>query len=130
MIIPKENAKDLKDIPKRVLKAMRVIPVEHMDEVLRNALVLPDAENFLKEPSVAVDWRLPAVERARERDRREDSSRFPVASAVPPPSALDEVPATDRDPASDTPLDDRPPRPSPSSDIGYPSPEPAIREQD
>ena len=48
VIMPKENAKDLRDIPKRVLKTLRVVPVEHMDEVLRVALVIPDAENFLK----------------------------------------------------------------------------------
>ncbi len=127
VIIPKENGKDLRDIPKRVLKAMRIVPVEHMDEVLRVALVLPDPENFLKGGSVAVDWRQP-LDR-RDKDRREESSRFPVASAVPPPSALDELPASDREPPSDSPLEDRLPRPTPSTDIGYPTPEPAIREE-
>jgi ATP-dependent Lon protease len=87
VIMPKENAKDLRDIPKRVLKALRVVPVDHMDEVLRVALALPDPQGFLKEPSVSVDWRVPADRRDNGRDRREDSSRYPVASAVPPPSA-------------------------------------------
>jgi predicted ATP-dependent protease len=95
VIMPKENAKDLRDIPKRVLKALRVVPVEHMDEVLRNALVLPNPESFLKEASVPVDWRVPADRRETNRDRREDSSRYPVASAVPPPSAREEGPAKD-----------------------------------
>ena len=90
--MPKENAKDLRDIPKRVLKALKVIPVEHMDEVLRAALVLPKPEDFLTEPSVPVDWRQPAERRERERDRRDDPSRMPVASAVPPPSAREESP--------------------------------------
>ena len=44
VIIPKENEKDLKEIPPKVLKAMEIIPVEHMDEVLRAALVLEDPE--------------------------------------------------------------------------------------
>jgi ATP-dependent Lon protease len=90
VILPKENAKDLRDIPKRVLKALRVVPVEHMDEVLRVALALPDPESFLKEASVAVDWRVPAERREAPRDRREDSSRYPVASAVPPSTVREE----------------------------------------
>jgi ATP-dependent Lon protease len=105
VIMPKENAKDLRDIPKRVLKAIRVVPVEHMDDVLRNALALPDPQGFLKEASVAVDWRIPAERReSGPRDRREDSSRYPVASAVPPPSAREEAPSGDKD---------RPPLPLP-----------------
>ena len=35
VLIPKENEKDLRDIPKRVLKTLQVMPVEHMDDVLR-----------------------------------------------------------------------------------------------
>ena len=38
VIIPKENRKDLREVPRRVLKALRVVLVEHMDEVLREAL--------------------------------------------------------------------------------------------
>jgi ATP-dependent Lon protease len=45
VIMPKENAKDLRDIPKRVLKSLKVVPVEHMDEVLRVALMLPKPES-------------------------------------------------------------------------------------
>jgi ATP-dependent Lon protease len=44
VIIPKDNEKDLKDIPAKVLKSMEIIPVEHMDEVLKLALVLDDPE--------------------------------------------------------------------------------------
>jgi ATP-dependent Lon protease len=87
VIMPKENAKDLRDIPKKVLKAVRVCLAEHMDEVLRVALALPHPEEFLKERSQAVDWRLPTDRRA-DRDRREES-RMPVASAVPPSSVVD-----------------------------------------
>jgi ATP-dependent Lon protease len=38
VIIPKENEKDLHDIPKQILKDVEVIPVEHMDSVLMHAL--------------------------------------------------------------------------------------------
>ncbi len=45
VIIPKENRKDLREVPRRVLKTTRVVLVEHMDDVLREALALtsPDA---------------------------------------------------------------------------------------
>jgi ATP-dependent Lon protease len=129
VIMPRENAKDLRDIPKRVLKSLKVVPVEHMDEVLRHALVIPDAQSFLREPSVPVDWRQP-VER-RERERREDASRMPVASAVPPPSALEEpgdVPSgIDHD--SDKPEPGESPPANPQVEPrGYP-PLPALREE-
>lgn len=39
VIIPKENEKDLRDIPKTILKTIEVIPVEHMDSVLIHSLV-------------------------------------------------------------------------------------------
>ena len=48
VIIPKENEKDLKEIPPRILKALEIIPVEHMDEVLKAALVLEDPEALFK----------------------------------------------------------------------------------
>jgi len=38
VIIPKENKKDLEDVPKEVLKDLSFIPVSHMDEVLDVAL--------------------------------------------------------------------------------------------
>jgi ATP-dependent Lon protease len=44
VLVPRENRKDLREIPKRVLSATRVILVEHMDEVLREALVLSDPD--------------------------------------------------------------------------------------
>ncbi|MDO8462560.1 MAG: S16 family serine protease, partial [Deltaproteobacteria bacterium] len=47
-IIPKENEKDLKEIPKNILKDLTIIPVDHMDEVLKNALVLKDPGSLFK----------------------------------------------------------------------------------
>ncbi|MDD4879580.1 MAG: endopeptidase La, partial [Candidatus Omnitrophica bacterium] len=38
VIIPKENEKDLVEIPKGVLKDLKIIPVEYMDQVLEIAL--------------------------------------------------------------------------------------------
>lgn len=46
ILVPKENEKDIPDIPKSVRQNMEIIPVEHMDDVLRYALVLDDADAF------------------------------------------------------------------------------------
>jgi ATP-dependent Lon protease len=46
VIIPKENEKDLKDIPKVVTRQMKVVTVDHMDEVLVHALVLGQGERL------------------------------------------------------------------------------------
>jgi ATP-dependent Lon protease len=48
-IIPKENEKDLKDLPAVIKKNIKIILVEHMDEVLAHALAVPNAETFLKQ---------------------------------------------------------------------------------
>jgi ATP-dependent Lon protease len=47
VICPKENEKDVKDIPQTVLKSVKLQFVQHMDEVLRSALVLDDPDTFL-----------------------------------------------------------------------------------
>jgi len=46
VLIPKENRKDLRDIPRRVLKTTRVVLVEHMDQVLREALCLSEPDEL------------------------------------------------------------------------------------
>jgi len=43
VIMPRENEKDLADVPKNVVEALTVELVEHMDEVLKIALVVPPA---------------------------------------------------------------------------------------
>jgi ATP-dependent Lon protease len=48
VLMPKENEKDINEIPQQVLKNITLIRVEHMDDVLRNALVLADPEAFFK----------------------------------------------------------------------------------
>jgi ATP-dependent Lon protease len=44
IMIPMENEKDLREIPAKVLKDLEIIPVEHMDKVLKTALKLDDPE--------------------------------------------------------------------------------------
>jgi ATP-dependent Lon protease len=53
VLIPRDNEKDIKEIPARILKAVELVPVDHMDEVLKKALVLEDPESLFKEPSPA-----------------------------------------------------------------------------
>jgi ATP-dependent Lon protease len=48
ILIPKENEKDVEEIPQQVLKAVTIVQVEHMDDVLRKALVLDDPDTFFK----------------------------------------------------------------------------------
>ncbi len=51
VLIPKENAKDLKDIPAKILEEINIELMEHMDDVLKFALVPQDDKKILKEPS-------------------------------------------------------------------------------
>jgi len=84
ILVPRENRKDLREIPKRVLATTRVVLVEHMDEVLREALVLSD-------PDAVFGKRVPAMEvlhgkvidHAADHD---DASSVP-ATSVPAPGA-------------------------------------------
>ncbi|MBN1847412.1 MAG: endopeptidase La [Deltaproteobacteria bacterium] len=46
VLIPFENKKDLEEIPKRVLKKVEIVLVEHMDTVLREALALKEGEEL------------------------------------------------------------------------------------
>jgi ATP-dependent Lon protease len=48
IIIPKENEKDLKDIPKEVLKELKIILVDHVDQVLVNALDIKKPQELFK----------------------------------------------------------------------------------
>ncbi|HVE84948.1 MAG TPA: endopeptidase La [Myxococcales bacterium] len=50
VLIPKGNKKDLREIPRRVRAALRIVPVEYVDEVLREALVLEHPEEFFRKP--------------------------------------------------------------------------------
>jgi len=64
VLIPKENVKDLEEIPENVKRDMTLIPVDTVDEVLKNALVrMP----------VAVEWK----------DPKEVAAAAPVA-VIPP----------------------------------------------
>ncbi len=52
VFIPKENEKDLKDIPTSISKQIEIIPVEHMDEVLSHALILNEGESVFTKSDI------------------------------------------------------------------------------
>jgi len=50
VLIPMDNKKDIEEIPQRILKKVELVLVSHMDEVLKQALVLKEGEElFAKE---------------------------------------------------------------------------------
>ena len=55
VIIPKENEKDLKDVPKTIANQMEIIIVEHMDEVLTHALVTGEGEALFKNVDIPLE---------------------------------------------------------------------------
>ena len=46
VLIPKENEKDLADVPDNIKEGLTIIPVENMDEVLKHALVSAPTATF------------------------------------------------------------------------------------
>ena len=48
VLVPKENEKDIKEIPATILKKVKISFVEHMDDVLKAALVLEKPEEIFK----------------------------------------------------------------------------------
>jgi ATP-dependent Lon protease len=85
VVCPEENQKDTHDIPKNVLKNLELRFVSTIDEVLRAALVVPDADHpnaamreFLEgeEAASTVDWReVRAFVEKKKRMRELESKR-------------------------------------------------------
>ncbi len=46
VVIPKENEKDLEDIPEAIREKIRFVPVEHIDEVLEVAIAHKDLKSY------------------------------------------------------------------------------------
>jgi ATP-dependent Lon protease len=53
VLIPNENAKDLKDIPEKILGEINIELMTHMDDVLKIALATDEAGKLFKEPEAA-----------------------------------------------------------------------------
>ena len=51
-IVPKENEKDLKDVPKSITSQIEIRFVEHMDEVLSHALIAAEGEAIFRNADI------------------------------------------------------------------------------
>ncbi len=67
VIIPKENSKDLQDIPPSVAKQLEIVEAEHMDEVLTHALVTEKGESLFKTHDMPFEVMAQKVENAENR---------------------------------------------------------------
>ncbi len=57
VVVPRENRKDIREVPRRVLKSLRVVLADHIDDVLREALVLPDPEKYFGDRPRPMEYR-------------------------------------------------------------------------
>ncbi|MCP4669162.1 MAG: endopeptidase La [Deltaproteobacteria bacterium] len=71
VLIPYENKKDIEEIPKRILKKVELVLVEHMDEVLKAALVLGEGEELFAPEEECAPF---CLEDLPEKDRKEETS--------------------------------------------------------
>ncbi len=53
VLIPKDNERDLNDVPIRIRKKLTIDLVEHMDKVLELAVVMKAGESLFKKPKIA-----------------------------------------------------------------------------
>jgi ATP-dependent Lon protease len=74
VLIPAENEKDILEIPANILRTVNILLVDHMDQVLRRALVLTDPDGFLR--------KVPEPEDSGLRER------FPNAASEPAPDVV------------------------------------------
>ncbi len=59
VLVPAGSERELSQIPAMARRAIQLVTVDHMDDVLRMALRLPEPEKFLTAPTEMMDWRVP-----------------------------------------------------------------------
>jgi ATP-dependent Lon protease len=82
VIVPKENEKDLKEIPKTILRDIKVTCAVNMDDVLKNALVIDDPGRLFrtgKSQEKIIDELLYG--------KPEEGKPAEIPAAVPPPQS-------------------------------------------
>jgi len=86
VLVPKENRKDLREIPRRVLKTLRVVLVDHMDDVLREAMVFSEPDTLFGPRRSLIEY--------RNGELIEEDAPNPAAGprSVPPGDAPSEQP--------------------------------------
>lgn len=60
VLIPKDNLKDLKDVPPVVTKSVEIVSVEHMDEVLKRSLLVKNGGRLFKRVKTDILRRRPS----------------------------------------------------------------------
>jgi len=74
VLIPKGNVPDMKKVPSDITKGMKIIPVDHADQVLRLALQLEKPEEFLSKGTLGLGG-IPVSGKAENREEAPDSGR-------------------------------------------------------
>ncbi len=79
IVIPKDNEKDLSEVPANILKAIEIVFVEHMDEVLKVALCPavekihdkePDKEKSIRMSSITMTDTIRPLENSCQREKQ------------------------------------------------------------
>ena len=86
ILMPDENKRDIRDIPRRIRRQVELIPVKHMDEVLMHALKLSDPQEFhdrLRQPVLPPDIRLRPEDDPRLKKQEPDESSIPLENRPP-----------------------------------------------
>jgi ATP-dependent Lon protease len=65
ILIPTENEKDLKDVPKTISKQLEIVTVEHMDEVLTHALILDESDSLFQKVDIPFEMTVENSEEPR-----------------------------------------------------------------
>ncbi len=82
VIVPRENRKDLKEVPRRVLRGLRIVLVDHMDDVLREALNFTDGDALFGRRRTRTEYR--AGEYFEEKIEGDDTAvNVPPGTPVP-----------------------------------------------
>jgi len=55
VIIPKENGKDIKEIPPIILKQIDIVLADHMDDVLSSSLILNEGDTLFKKDDISFE---------------------------------------------------------------------------
>ncbi|MEE4356605.1 MAG: endopeptidase La [Desulfococcaceae bacterium] len=70
VLIPRENEKDLKDIPGSVSKQVEIVPVEHMDEVLFHSLLPHAIDDGIPEKKDDIPLEIVAAEEMQKKGQQ------------------------------------------------------------
>ncbi|HXK18540.1 MAG TPA: endopeptidase La [Polyangiaceae bacterium] len=82
VLVPRENRKDLKEVPRRVLRGLRIVLVDHMDEVLREAMNFADGDAIFGRRRTRTEYR--AGEYFEEKIEGDDTAvNVPPGTPVP-----------------------------------------------